>query len=152
FQRDYRSGKPGKNRRLVSAAGPDFEDFFRSAQRERLRHQPDDVGLADRLTAWDRQSAVGIGLVAEVVGHKAVAGDVGHGAQHARIADSAIEQLLVEHAHHFALHIGRPANCEKWNDPCRDLTLLYHEPFDRSCFSERAFAVTEEHITKAARI
>src|SRR5205085_9916468 len=40
-----------QNRRLISAAGSDLEDAFVASQLEKLRHQRDDVGLRNRLSA-----------------------------------------------------------------------------------------------------
>ena len=54
----------GQHRRLVAAAGADFQHPIIGPQVEQIGHHGDDVGLRDRLAEADRQRPVGIGRAA----------------------------------------------------------------------------------------
>ena len=58
FDGDDFSRQPGKDRRLISAAGPDLQHVFDAREIQLLRHQRDDVGLADGLPVADGESRV----------------------------------------------------------------------------------------------
>ena len=48
----------GEDRRRIARTGTDFEHLLTAAQRQRLGHEGDDIGLRDRLPFLDRQRSV----------------------------------------------------------------------------------------------
>ena len=95
---DDAGGQSGQHRGLITAARADFEHFFPARQGEGFGHQGDDVGLADRLAAIDRQGPIGVGLGPQLVGKKHLAWDGSHGRQHARVDNAAADELLLDHS------------------------------------------------------
>ncbi len=82
---------------LIAGAGADFEEDFMPFQFEELGHQGDDVGLGDGLVFGDGEGAVFVGFVPEGFGDEAVARDVGHGLEDARVGDAAGDELVGDH-------------------------------------------------------
>ena len=50
-------GDFGKDRRRIARTGTDFEHLFAAPKHQCLGHERDDIGLRDRLSFFDRQTA-----------------------------------------------------------------------------------------------
>jgi hypothetical protein len=107
-----------QHRRLIAAAGTDFESSSRGFVLEkRFDHPGHHVRLRDRLPKPDRQRRVLVGAAGEGLLDEEVARHRRHGGEHALVAHSLIAQpldhaparALGSHAHpgggfHFASH------------------------------------------------
>ena len=76
---------------------------------ELLGHIGDDIRLADRLSAGDRQRVVGVGAVDELRIDEVLARHLVHGAQHRLIADAAPAQRELK-LHPFDIGGGNPGH------------------------------------------
>ncbi len=87
----------GQQGGLVAGARAHFQHALTRRQLGLLQHQAHDVGLADRLLGAQGQGAVRVGLVLPVGGDEGVAGQLGHGGQHAGVREAAPDELFVHH-------------------------------------------------------
>ena len=82
----------GENCGLIARACADLENAVLRFDVELFGHISDDIRLADRLPASDRQRPVGIGAVGEFSRDEVLARHLVHGAQHRLVADAALAQ------------------------------------------------------------
>ncbi len=87
-----------EDRGLVAGPGPDLEHPVGVPRLERGGHQRDHERLGDGLPAAHRQRRVVVGRVGERGRHEPVAGNRGHGGEHARLAHAAAGDLHGDHA------------------------------------------------------
>src|SRR4029450_954431 len=87
----------GQHRGLVAGARADLQDLLLAPELEELGHEPDDVGLGDRLLLADRQRMVAVGAVAKRLFDEEMAWDPSHRGEHALVGDSAMRELLLDH-------------------------------------------------------
>ena len=73
---------------------------------ERLGHERDDVGLRDGLLVADRQRRIVVGVGALRLGHEQVAWHPAHGVEHARGANVAGRELLLDHPKPLGLEVA----------------------------------------------
>lgn len=91
------SGEFPQDGSLVAGPGANFEQGFVPLKFQKLGHEGDDVGLRDGLVFAEGERTVGIGQVAVFFGDKAVARDLGHGLEDARVGDVAFNELFGDH-------------------------------------------------------
>ena len=84
--------QPAQHRALIPAAGADLQNPMPRLHLQRLGHQSDDIGLADRLGAVDRQGLILPRLIQELLVHEDRAVDALHRLQHARVRDPLLPQ------------------------------------------------------------
>ena len=77
-----------KNGRLIARPGAHLEHGVARLHRQRLRHQPHDRGLADRLPTGDGQWHVFIGPLGKKAAHELAAVDPLHRGQHTGVGDA----------------------------------------------------------------
>jgi hypothetical protein len=70
------AGQLAQDRRLVARAGADLQHGVARLHVQRLCHEANDRGLADRLSAGNRQRHVLIGAVGEMALHEGAAVDL----------------------------------------------------------------------------
>ncbi len=92
FDRIDIARQPAQHRALVAAARADLEHPVARLDLQRLGHQADDIGLADRLGAVDRQGLILPRPIQELLVHEDGAVDRLHRRQHARIGDPLLAQ------------------------------------------------------------
>ena len=88
----------GQDRRGVARPGPDLEHLVLGPGVGELSHQRDDVRLRDGLIRADRQRAVLVGELGQLLGREDLAWHRGHRLEHARIAHAAGGDLPLDHA------------------------------------------------------
>src|SRR6202030_4706689 len=89
---------------LVARACADLENMVLRLDLELLGHISDNVGLADGLSAGDRQRLIRISAIDELRGDEMLARHLVHGPKHCLIADAAsAKRKLKLHA----VHVGR---------------------------------------------
>ena len=64
---------------------------------EELRHEPDDVGLGNRLLLADRQGMVAVGAITQRLFDEEMARHPAHRGDHALVGDLAAHELLLNH-------------------------------------------------------
>src|SRR5262249_61763468 len=89
FERVRFGTQASQSRRLVAGTGADLQDPLASLKLERLAHEGDDVGLADRLPEADRDWIVRDGFLARHVGHEVGPAQRCDGRKNALILDAA---------------------------------------------------------------
>ena len=97
FNGIHLGGQFGQDRRLIAAAGADFEYALAAIQVSSLAHQSDNIGLADRLLAVDRQRAVVVRFAHHQIGNELLTGDPPHRVEHGRILDPPRFELAADH-------------------------------------------------------
>ena len=95
----------GQHRGLIPGAGADLQDQHPRARRQQRGHERNHVRLADALPGIDGQGAVRVGEGAELLGHKALAGQLAHCGEHALIAYAPAAELALNHVRAMQ---GRP--------------------------------------------
>ena len=88
---DPRAAAPGLAKQVGGKAGRVFEHALRGLRFEEIRHDRHDVRLGDGLSVTDRQRAVFIGHVPQILGHQFMPWHRRHG-----FKDPGVERLLVE--------------------------------------------------------
>ena len=86
--------QPRQDRRLVAEAGADLEHAVGGQRGQEVGHHRHDERLRDRLVEADRQGRVVVGQGSQRRRHEAVARDVRHGGQHARVERRLAELFL----------------------------------------------------------
>ena len=106
-----------QDRGLKAGAGSDLQHLVALADLQRLRHLPDDRGLADGLAAGDRQGHVVIGAVLKMAGDEQVARNPLHRVQHVAVGDTGVAQR--QHVLHQGFridHAGKtPFSASNWS-------------------------------------
>ena len=97
--------EPRQDGGLVARAGANFQDAVLRLDLELFGHVADNIGLADGLSASDRQGLVSIGTVGELGSDEVLARHLVHGAQYRLVADAAPAQRELKL---HALHVGCP--------------------------------------------
>jgi hypothetical protein len=97
----------GQNRRLVTRAGPNFQNAVIRFQTQLLRHERYDVWLRNSLTITNRQRAVFITGSSRFRGDKFFPWHFRHCSKYTVVVDSARHQLLLNHLLALGCEIGR---------------------------------------------
>lgn len=97
--------KIGKNRGLISRAGPDFQHPMVGFEFQGLGHAGHDVGLRDRLAEFDRQSPILVGLMSEISRQKYLSRQPFHHIQQALIPNAALDELGLDHFESEVFHV-----------------------------------------------
>lgn len=102
LDRHHLSAQFGKQRRDIARPGADFEHAMIGLRPDGLKHLGHDQRLGNGLPVPQRQGAVGIGIGMACWRHEPFAWYLGHGGQHAAVADLAGEELqhLLAHLVH----------------------------------------------------
>ena len=90
-------GNLRQDSRRVTRAGADFEHLFAPVERQRLRHQRDDIGLRDRLSLGYRQRCVLIGEFAKVLRQEDLPRDGLHRFKHQLRAYTTARDVVFNH-------------------------------------------------------
>ena len=91
------SGESGEDGRLISRAGSYFEHAVVGRERQVFRHEGDNVGLADGLSAADGDRAVVVGVSPEFRREEVLARDAQQGVENRSGMDAASPNLVVDH-------------------------------------------------------
>ncbi len=94
---DNFGGQLGQDRRLIAAAGANFEHPLVPRELQGFGHQGHDVRLTNCLTAMDAYGPIGIGLALGIDGQKQFAWDGAQGRQDAGVGNAAARELLLDH-------------------------------------------------------
>ena len=135
----------------IARSGPDFEHAVARLDLGRLDHAGDDIGLRDRLPFADRQGAVVVGELGQIVRHEAFARDFAESPQDVVAGDTAGAQLAPHHGFALALVVGQgrafraaPRACTTGAGPAR------HPGGSRA--QRRGAAIVPGRTRKARRI
>ena len=90
-------GNFGEDRCRVARTGTDFEHLLTAAERQRLGHECDDIGLRDRLPFLDRQGRVIVGKLVKLRRQKGFPWHAPHGIENQLGADAAREDGVFNH-------------------------------------------------------
>jgi hypothetical protein len=97
FDPDHLAGDAADYRGGVSRPGADLEHLVAQADTRRLDHQPDDVGLRDRLPRLDRQRVIAVREMRIFRAHERLARHVEKCIEDHFLGDPAPLQLTLDH-------------------------------------------------------
>ena len=90
-------GNFGEDRRRIAGTSTDFEHLFAAAQRQRLGHERDDIGLRNRLSFFDWQRRIVIGKFMQSLRQELLTRHGAHGIEHELGAHTSCENCPVDH-------------------------------------------------------